>query len=272
MYPSQKTALGNWSGKQRRDERQGKLNPLKKSVLEQIGFTFDPKAQKWEAFHKKLKAYLAKHGTLPANIDNNKEFLEEVGVEWLRKLRRFYQEPRKILGEYKVSHHKDENGVGIKKEWQNFQFTQERIDVLTKAGYQWNLNTDQVNALKEKGLIFPSPSERPLPANGSTVELEKHTWLTMFEALVEFKKQNGHTVVTSSNASEELHHWVEMQRKNMIKYDKHKYDTKHGRSVETRFTEHQVEMLSGIGFIYSKADVGWMENYERLVGKDILLF
>ena len=33
------------------------------------------------------------------------------------------------------------------------------------------------------------------------------------------------------------------------------------------FREYQAEMLAGIGFVHSKADIDWMENYERLVGE-----
>ena len=90
-------ALGNWSGKQRREEKQDELNPFKKAALERIGFTFDPKQQKWEVFHSKLKHFLSKHGQIPENLNDDKVKLS--GIQ--RQL--FYHQklPKQILGEYK---------------------------------------------------------------------------------------------------------------------------------------------------------------------------
>ena len=59
------TALGNWSGKQRREERLGQLDQFKKVALERVGFTFDTVQQAWDNFLEKLQDYTSKHGKIP---------------------------------------------------------------------------------------------------------------------------------------------------------------------------------------------------------------
>lgn len=172
----------------------------------------------------------------------------------------------KSWGEYRDSRVKDETGQSIRKEINNEKFTQERIDVLLEAGMKWHLNTAQVNSLKERGLKFPAP-DGSRPDDGDMIGLEKHAWLTMFEALVEFKRVNRHTFVSKANSSEELYHWVCTQRKKMKQLDKGG-----GALKDKAFNDYQAEMLSGIGFVYSKPDIDWMENYERLCCKSFVCY
>ena len=251
------SALGNWAGKQRREERQDKLNPFKKAALERLGLAFDIKQESWNNFVQKLKGYTSKHEKLPENI-NDEQFVKEMGVEFCTKLKRLRKTPKEIIGEYVNRRVKDkESGKSVKTECPNSLFTQARVDVLTEAGLDWQLSIDQVNKLKEKGLTFPQPAQ---PAR-EPVALEKHAWLTMFEALVEFKKEHGHTFVTAFNSSEELHHWVCQQRKKMNQAAK----ALTGKVPKDKaFNDYQSEMLAGIDFMYLKNDVEWMESYERL--------
>ena len=275
------SALGNWSGKLRREERKQQLNPFKKEALKRIGFSFDPRQQQWEVFVKELNAFLEDHGNLPDSIldakvsqfiiyqvysiicmlihflptlilQNYSSKVKEAGLS--TKLMHFQQEPKKILGWYKNPRYSE-------------QFTQNRIDVLTKAGLNWLLSLEQVNELKEKkGLIFPMPKDGALPHDG-IIGLERHSWLTMFEALVEFKKDHGHTFVSPHNLSEELHHWVCEQRKKQQLYVTRRHTT-----LDKPYILYQGEMLSGINFVYHKPDIDWIENYERLVGKRVMTY
>lgn len=263
-------ALGNWSGKQRRQERQGQLNRFKKAALERIGFSFDPKKAGWEEFHGKLKEYLNEHGKLPEKITD----LMEAGL--YSQLRMYRKIPKDMLGIHprgpykkKGSLPQDElakepakspEAVSAKK-WDTF--TQNRIDVLTDAGLDWMLTAQNVQDLKEKrGLIFPmpiDPEEEDLERDDLPA-LMKHHWLTMFEALVEFKRKRGHTFVTESNSTAELYHWVCQQRKRMRQ--------RLGKCSKSRkLKDHQAEMLLGLDFVYTKGDIEWMDNYERLKGE-----
>lgn len=252
--------MGNWSGKQRREEKQNQLNPFKKAALQRIGFAFDAKQQKWEEFHEEVKAYLDKYGKIPENF-YGQHFLANGGKELQRRLVYYQSQPKAALGEYKDTRAKDkETGEYEKKEIVNYKFTQDRIDFLSEAGLDWKLSFDQVERLKEeKGLIFPMPKNVPRPEDGDIVALEKHSWLTMYEALVGFKEEHGHTFVTAHSTSEEMFNWVCQQRKKMQKFDKNP------GSMTKEFNEYQAEMLSGIDFVYSKPDTDWMEQYERLV-------
>mmetsp|Transcript_35157 Transcript_35157/g.64498 ORF Transcript_35157/g.64498 Transcript_35157/m.64498 type:complete len:385 (-) Transcript_35157:9-1163(-) len=246
---AEEKALGIWSGKHRLEERKGQLNPFKKSALERLGFSFDTVQQSWENLMHNLKEFLSKHGgKLPDQLNDIRE------LDIHGPLRYQQSEPKRILGEVCVS---DRSG----RQYKNERFTQERIDILTEAGLNWLLTAEQVNALKEKGFTFPMPVEEEQRdmENGDIPALMKHHWLQMFEALVEFKREHGHTFVTSFNSSEELDHWVKEQRKKMKSLG-----TPKGKK-DKPFCDYQAEILSGIDFVHRKPDVEWMENYERLV-------
>ena len=254
--------MGNWSGKQRRDERQGKLNPFKKAALERIGFSFNPRQQGWEELREKLKEYVSKKGKLRAH--NHKEE-KDAGI--YRQLQYYQKMPKRILGVYVDSNTKDAEGKSVRREHGGDAFTQERIDVLTEAGLDWMLSAEQVNRLKEeKGLVFPMPGpeeDARLEREGDLAGLEKHAWLTSFEGLVAFTQRHGHTYATEFNSSEELGHWASEMRKKMNQLKKGG-----GKAIKDKaFNDYQAEMLIGIDFLYLKPDIEWMENYERLAGK-----
>mmetsp|Transcript_6815 Transcript_6815/g.15551 ORF Transcript_6815/g.15551 Transcript_6815/m.15551 type:complete len:1095 (-) Transcript_6815:67-3351(-) len=242
---AEEKALGNWSGKQRREEKQGKLNPFKKTSLEHLKFTFGLLQAGWDDFHKKLKEHVSKHGKLPENLEDLRN-----GFDVYTRLRYYRRLPRAILGL-----------IGKSAEFKNETFTQEKIDILTECGLNWMLDRENVNALKEKGLIFPMPvdEEQEDMEKGNIPALVKHHWLLMYETLVQFKKKHGHTYVTPFNSSPEFYHWICQQRKRMQPQSEKKK-----KSKDIMLLDYQADMLLGIDFVYSKADVDWMDNYERL--------
>lgn len=207
-----------------------------------------------------MKAYVAEHGKVPDSLYDGR--VKEADIT--RQLLYYRNMPKCILGERKVRDVKDGEVESVRKEAWNDNFTQDRIDFLTEHGMNWMLTHGQVQALKEKGLNFPMPGsvddDYPRPMDGDVVGLEEHSWLTMFEALVEFRREHGHAHPTADNSSEELAHWAEEQKKKMRVFAKGGTPRK-----DKQFRDYQAEMLSGIGFVFSKPDVNWMENYERLV-------
>lgn len=135
----------------------------------------------------------------------------------------------------------------------------------------WKLTSQQIKRLKdERGLVFKRErtGDQIRPPDGDVVGLEQHTWLTLFEALVEFKRKHGHTYVTQHNASEELHFWVKEQRKKMMVLQNKKEGKKSAKGT-VPLSGYQVDLLRAIGFVYYKNDIDWMENYERLAGEYI---
>lgn len=231
--------MGNWVGKQRRDEREGKLNPLKKAALERIGHVFDAKSDRaWEDFAKRLKEYLEEHGgRLPP--DAHSMAFKSEHPELYKKLLYYRRIPRGILGLLKDRPR---------------PITQDRIDFLTEAGMDWMLTSEQVAELKEKhGLAFPPPAdptdeERAELERGDVPTLYNHHWIRMYEALVEFARDRGHTHVTPHNATPELWHWVCDQRERMLRREANPGDD--------GAPDHQAEMLAGLGFVWSKQDCG----------------
>jgi len=277
---AEEKALGNWTGRQRRDERLGKLNPFKKAALERLGMPFDVYGTNFDVLIKEVKDWIAEHGKLPETLEDDR--LREAGISTrLLKYRAF---PRHILGEFKPRQgrkRKDDGATTTRtRPYVSAQFTQERIDALTEVGLDWGLNETQVRELKERGYAFPPPEGRegqvdesgdPRPADGDVEGLENHAWLTMFEALVTFKKERGHTYVTRHNASEELHDWVVLQRRKMTSLmggsagKNAKAKREELMESDGAFCEYQSTMLAGVDFVFAKGDLDWMENYERLV-------
>ncbi|KAL9180539.1 hypothetical protein ACHAXT_010992 [Thalassiosira profunda] len=138
------------------------------------------------------------------------------------------------------------------------------------------------------------PQSDGRPDDGDLVCLEKHAWLSNYEALVEFKRLHGHTYVTSFNSSRELSDWAKEQRKRMLWWERkrlagnegahgeapvfngeadslkeyHKLLKERSGSGKSKkdqlFRLYQRQMLEGLGFVYHQPDVEWMEQYERL--------
>ena len=255
-------------------EKKGQLNRFKTAALKRIGFVFDLGKAGWDDFHHKLKAFVAKNGRIPEKLGE----MKESGLQ--NMISKHRNQPKQLLGlgiqrgPYKTKDRpqslspdkrvKNNENMRVKN---NEAFTQERIDILTEAGLDWQLTAEHVNALKrEKGLIFPMPKdeEKDELERGAIPTLMKHHWLQMFEALVEFKQKRGHCYVTPFNSTPELYHWVCQQRKRMKQPRRHK-----AKAPKEGFLEgYQAEMLVGLNFVYLKGDVEWMDNYERLKGEN----
>lgn len=173
-------ALGNWSGKQRRQERLGQLDQFKRAALERIGFAFDTNEHKWDKFHSKLKDYVSKHGKLSSKRPQD----VKQGTDIYSQLAAYRGQPKQLLGYFprgkyqqKEPRLKDVSKKKGENSYKNERFTQERVNVLTEAGLDWQLKREQVIELKEKhNLIFPMPEEpeRREFENGDVPALMKH--------------------------------------------------------------------------------------------------
>ena len=208
----------------------------------------------------KLKEHIHQNGKIPSNLGEIKD------SNIFLRLRTHRQTPKEMLGL-----------IQGKKAQANSRLSQERIDILTEAGLNWTLTAEQVAALKEKyNLIFPLP---PPPKDVEKEEVEniqhhlptlmRHSWLQMYHALLEFRKKHGHTHVTPTNSTIELYNWVCEERKKMQKLfdQKSSRGTAFEKPLPQTFTGYQAELLLGIDFMYSKGDIEWFDNYERLCGE-----
>ena len=138
-----------------------------------MGFAFNTNEHKWDKFHENLMDYVSKHGKIPKTIDLK-------GTDLYCPLIYYRAQTKRCIGLSNDSELK-------KKGWSNKRFTQERIDVLTEAGLDWQLQHEHVIELKEKhNFTFPMPEEpeqRELEISYVPTLMKHHVSTPIFQIL-----------------------------------------------------------------------------------------
>jgi superfamily II DNA or RNA helicase len=246
--------LGGWVGKQ----RQGRdaLSPDRYSLLDEIGFVWDPFKAAWDEGYEYLRAYKERedHCRVPQYYKNDDGFrlggwvsaqrgmrteilperatlLDEIGFVW-NKLEDDWREGYESLKAYKELHghclvpkrYKDEDGfklgqwVGVKRKSPDMM-SLERVALLNQVGFIW--------------------------------DAIQHAWEEGYEHLKSFKDQKGHCRVPrvfKSNDGYKLGTWVGNLRVH-----------------RDRLTPESIASLDSLGFIWDPFDENWNKGHERLV-------
>ena len=207
---SEKPELGTWVIMQRRAykrRKEGKLNRYfteeRIRLLEKIGFNWVPLDRAWMERYNELVEYAKLHGD--CMVPQNYSEKPELGM-WVNMQRKEY------------------------KRWKegklNRCFTEERIRLLEKIGFDWD------------------PFES--------------AWMERYNELVEYAKLHGDCMVPHNYAEKpELGIWVNNQRQNYKRW-------KEGK-LNRYFTEERIRLLEKIGFDWDPLENAWMERYHELV-------
>ena len=248
--------LGRWVNTQRLSKKNGRIDASKAERLESIGFIWNAISDSWEKMFTELKLYKATHGHCNVPI-NDPEFrtlaywvqnqragwietqngktkpraqtlvqikrLEDLGFDFgsASTYEDFWEENFAALLSYKTKY--GDCNVSYKSEeysqlatWVNSQ----RIRL--RAG---KLSEQRRLRLTEIGFIW---------------ELHEHNWQKMYEAMKEFKQQNGHCWVPNKwPVNPRFGSWVSTQRK------------LYGAGT---LSEEKVCLLDAIGFVWGKND------------------
>ena len=124
---SENMSLGRWVKRQRHQyklKNDGKISTLKNervTMLEQIGFVWDPHCALWEDRFNELKEYMQKNGhcNVPSNYQENQSL-----AAWVKCQRR--QQKLNVSGEPS-------------------NMTEERISALENLGFRWNIPSRRVS-------------------------------------------------------------------------------------------------------------------------------
>lgn len=236
--------LASWVWIQRGEYRKGdterKLTNEQIRLLEEIGFAWNVRGDKWHRKFEELKQFKTVNGhcLIPKTVPEYEELagwvqsqkqrkikgeiteeqlklLENIGLWQTAKIDRKWLDKYEELKKYKETHgHCDvpskwkgnpelANWVAAQRQFRKQgKLEQIRIDELDKIGFGWSFR-------------------------------ERGTWENHFEELVDFKKKYGHCNVLQGGESLNLGRWVSMQRS----------QRRHNRLDEVRISK-----LDGIGF------------------------
>lgn len=229
-------ALGTWVNTQRTLAKRRKLDPAKKKKLEDTGFVWSNEAWKlqlrkydeqWKRNYQKLKAYKKQYGEIQVSVsidwplerwtciqrrekltgklaDWKIKKLEQIGFAWnLHESYWMKMYDQLVLFKEKYGHTRvpyswNENpqlGHWVSRTRRKvYELTEEQIDLLNKAGFYW-----------------PVVHKNPVP------------WMTMYQLLVEFKKEYGDTwVPVKWKKNKKLGKWVSRMRSDQDKLDPEK--------------------------------------------------
>lgn len=234
-------SLGTWVNTQRTLAKKGKIDPAKKKKLDDIGFIWSKQAwklqlkkydQQWEKNYERLKAYKKKYGEIQVSVridwplerwtciqrrekqtgkiaDWKVKKLERIGFPWnihesywmkmYNQLLRF----KERYGHVRVPYYWSQNprlGHWVSRTRRKvYELTEEQTRLLDKAGFHWQVIR-----------------KNPVP------------WSQMFQLLVAFKKEYGHTrVPVKWEKNKKLGKWVSRMRS-----DRDKLSTERLRRLE----------------------------------------
>ena len=259
--PQRESTLGQWVRTQRRAYGRKQLDKTKIKSLDEIGFTWDEKSDRWQTMFNELISYKDQHGhcNVPS-VDKDRSAL----FLWLCT-------QRTAMKDGKIE--------------------QDRIDKLNAIGFIWDLHEhmwqerfNQLLAFKEKhghcnvplkytqnktlgsfviGQRYkqkngnlPAHQIEQLNAIGFIWDLNEHLWQEKFNQLLAFKEKHGHCNVPQKyTENKALGSWVCGQR-----------ERKRGKKKRASpITQHQIQRLEEIGFIWNVHEHEWEKNFKQLV-------
>lgn len=274
--------LGRWLGDQRRAYKMGTIDATNQLRLEQSNVPWDLRDYQWEQQFERLVRYKQRHGHVNVpqqQQQNNNTTMLGVWVRTQRKLKKAGaldpQRQRKLEdvgmiwdafayqwdtmfdlliqfrnreGHCRVpAYHKEakgeqqQNGENVKANLGSWLMDQ-RKRVRT-------LNPDRRHRLEQAGVVFDDA--RP---HGSRDRSKQQHWENMFQMLVQYKEQHGHTNVPrgydgSTIDGRPLGTWLMNQRK----------DYKVGTMDTTRY-----QKLEALGIVWDPRAVQWESMFARL--------
>ncbi len=244
--------LGTWAAHQRKNK--ALLSPERIARLESVGFSWDIYDDLWEENFRALERFHKREGHSQVTRDH-KESGTNLGV-WVSRQRK-----------------------------NKTQLTAERIDRLNTLGFVWDAYSDQWEkayaallkyAKREGNTLVPhrhsedgiklgvwastqradkeslSPERiNRLNSIGFSWDPHSHQWEKHFEALVSFKKKNGHCRVPKghnpSDSELEFYHWVNRQRKH-----------------KSKLSPERINRLDSIGFSWDPHGELWENGFKSL--------
>jgi len=263
VWPGNKP-LGHWISVLRRSYKSGTLSEDRIKRLESIGFVWtlkeDLNENIWKDAFEILKEYKEEYGNcnVPSRWSGNKplaawvktqrtnyrrrklnddriKILEDIGFEWTFSLEEKWEDGWKKMLEV-LKDYKEEHGhCNVPLRWNVNKGLGHWVIGQRMRYKKGNLSDDYVKRLEGLGFVWD-----PFDSN----------WEEMFEMLVEYKKEHGHSKVPTGWAKNKpLASWVKTQRKTYL---------------DNKLDRDRIKCLDDIGFIWNQLDSDWEDKFELL--------
>ena len=227
--------LGRWVGKQRQLCKKGKLSSNRREMLDALGFSWDPLAEKWERNFALLEQFKERegHGNAPQSHEEDGEKLGK----WVGKQRQFYK-----TGKLDESYQRRLENLGVS--WDPFADQWESNFALLEQfkEREGHVNVPQSHEEDGVGLGLWVANQR---ARGQLDEERQHRletiglcwnpladqWERTFVLLQQYKEREGNCNVIDSHEEDgvKLGEWLSRQRQ---LYKKGKIDESYQQRLE----------------------------------------
>ena len=245
------TQLGQWALDQRKNYKKENLSVDRIERLESIDFVWDQLEEQWMAMYDSLRAYKNKHKStqVPRTYAAEGNHLPHLG-SWVYRQKSLYKDGK--LLEKRV-----ECLNSIDFEWEVKQKDSSKI---SSTNTSLCVDDQAVNNNNEYDTAY-SDSEngdgddklkKSRTRKNNTITYKKWQnkhWNDMFRRLVLYKRQYNSTSVPRNYAADlKLGSWVMYQR-----------------SQNEAISNHRVDLLNSIGFVWNALDSQWDRMFQRLV-------
>jgi superfamily II DNA or RNA helicase len=220
--------LRSWAITQRLSYRRGTLDADRVAKLSNIGFEWDPHESRWQKLYAQLQEYesIHNHCRVPAEWKDNPQLAHWVAVQ--RRQKKLSRLPTERITKLELlgfdwnsggspratrapkADHWDQTLIALKA------FKEERGHCRVPQRFKENGQladwVSRVRTSRNKGKLS-AEQKRILTELGFDWNPVRNRWDYMFDQLVEYKKEHGHTNVPQHSGKYlELAHWVRNQR------------------------------------------------------------
>ncbi|MEO5571944.1 MAG: Helicase associated domain protein [Bacteroidia bacterium] len=243
--------LGSWVARMRTSYRKKNLEAYRIEKLNEIGFTWEPFDERFDAMYDALVLYKEKSGS--CHVPQGKEY--SVLANWVGNVRQRYKNG--ILDAEKINRLE---AIGftwdyLSKSWEDmyeklkiFKAGNGHCNVIKKFTDDQKLITwarIQAKALTENKLT--EARKKLLNDIGFVWNVTEEKWFMMYNALKEYKEKYGNLRPNKhKEATAELGRWCGTQRKAFLK---------------NKIDPNRKLLLDEIGFEWSPIDEQWKQNY-----------
>ena len=246
--------LSLWVGTQRQDKKKRKIDPIRASRLDEIGFDWNPKESKstWEKNFSALTEFFQQEGHL--KVPEKCSQWPQLPC-WVNKLREDYKKEKLPEDRIAKLNALDFVWAPIDNSW-NIRYAA-LIEFRNEHGHcdvreQDNLKLaqwvqDQRKRLK-RGKLEPERIAQ-LEALGFVWNAIEDSWEEMLTLLIEYREHHGDCNVPVTHENQKLARWVTTQRK-----------AKKSRQIR----DDRIARLDAIGFAWTPFDERWESSFRTL--------
>jgi superfamily II DNA or RNA helicase len=254
LYPPN-PLLGPWLGRQRSAKKRGLLAAERVAQLDALGVIWDVRAASWESQFQSLMAFHVREGH--SNVPD--KYREDPKLAQWCGLQRQFKRQQRLLAErqsrletlgfiWDVNEHEWEARY---LELERYKATHGHCDVPQRKPHAALGSWASVQRTRWRtGKLSPDRVKR-LESLGFVWNLEAESWKANYEALVAFKRKEGHCNVPRSFLDEPaLGRWLVHQRILRMK---------------NKLAAERIQLLEAIGITWNPVEAQWEEKFERLV-------